>query len=78
MNKIEGRKYLLSLPTETQKLIDDVMATTIDMCYEFTGEDIGFFESAAYKAFKYEMMSHIIDNEYYDRKDKCWKNISNG
>lgn len=47
MNKIEGRRYLLSLPAETQKLIDDVMATTIDMCYEITGEDIGFFESAA-------------------------------
>lgn len=76
MSEIEAEKYYLSLPKEQQKLIVDVMLTTMCMCSELTDEPIVFFETMAYKVFRLEMLSHMLENEYYDYKEKVWKNFN--
>ena len=68
-----GHDYLQNLPEDQQDLIDRVMLSTIDMCSEMIGEDIIFTESAMYRAFKWEMLGHMLQDEYYDFKNKVWK-----
>lgn len=71
-----GHDYLKSLPEEQQDLIDRVMLSTIDMCSEISGEDFRFTEGAMYKAFKWEMLGHMVKDDYYDPVNKVWKNMN--
>ena len=73
MPKIEANKYYQSLPKEQQDLIMNVMLTTMDMCSQLIEEDIVFPESMAYRAFRLEMLSHMLEDEYFDFKNKKWK-----
>lgn len=72
-NKINGAKYYKSLSEEQQKLAKDVMMSTMDVISEILDEPIVFTESVAYKAMIYEVFGHMIENEYYDHKNKVWK-----
>lgn len=36
-------------------------------------KDIVFPESMAYRAFRLEMLSHMLEDEYFDFKNKNWK-----
>lgn len=67
--KIDGYNYYNNLTPDQQKLIKNVMLTTIDMCNEMAGEDIIFFEDAAIRSFMYEMLGRMINNEYYSVKN---------
>lgn len=73
MSKIDADKYYRSLPKEQQDIIMNVMLTTIDMCSELLEENIVFPESMAYRVFKLEMLSHMLEDEYFDFKNKNWK-----
>lgn len=73
MDYQKGKDYYNSLAEDEQKLIDDIMLTTMCMCSELTNVPCVFFERVAYKIFKYEMLTHLLDNEYYFDKDKQWK-----
>ena len=73
MDKIDGGKYYKSLPEEEQNLIYNVMVTTIDMCNSLSNDPVIFTEAMAYRAFRNEMIGHMLNKEWYDPKDKCWK-----
>lgn len=53
------------------------MLTTMDMCSQLIEEDIVFPESMAYRAFRLEMLSHMLEDEYFDFKNKNWKKDMN-
>ena len=76
MTRKESKKYFDVLSKEQQDLINKVMHTTMDMCSELIDENIVFPEAVAYKVFKWEMLSHMMDNEYYDFKNKTWKKLN--
>ena len=76
MSKIDEFKNFESLPKETQKLITDVMLSTIDMCNELSDgySKIVFFEDTAYKVMRAEMLDHMHRNEWFDvLGDRKWK-----
>lgn len=76
MSKIDEFKNFESLPKETQKLITDVMLSTIDMCNELSDgySKIVFFEDMAYKVMRAEMLDHMHRNEWFDvLGDRKWK-----
>lgn len=73
MSKIDADKYYQSLPKEQQDLITNVMLVTMDMCSELLKENIIFPEYMAYHVFKLKMLSHMLEDEYFDFKNKNWK-----
>ena len=70
MSKIDVDKYYQSLPKEQQDLITNVMLATMDMCSELLKENIIFPEYMAYRVFKLKMLSHMLEDEYFDFKLK--------
>lgn len=73
MSKIDTDKCYQSLPKEQQDLIENVMLTTMDMCSELIEKNIVFPEYMAYRVFKFEMLNHMMEDEYFDFKNKNWK-----
>ena len=73
--KIKGAEYYKSLDDDTRRLIDNVMFTTVDICNELNYEDnhpILFYEAAALCACRWEMLGHMLNNEYYDENLDKW------
>ena len=73
--KLKGAEYYKSLDDDTRRLIDKVMFTTVDICNELNHEDnhpILFYEAAAWRAFRWEMLGHMLNDEYYDGNLDKW------
>ena len=76
MSKIDEYKRFETLPKETQKLITDVMLTTMDMCNELSDgySKIVFFEDVALRVMRAEILDHINKKEWFDvLGDRTWK-----
>lgn len=73
MSKITAAQYYRSLPKEQQELIDNVMLSTMDMCADLIGEAVVFPEIMAYQCMRWEMLDHMLNDEYYDHRDRTWK-----
>lgn len=73
MTSIEAEEHYRSLPKEQQDLIMNVMLTTMDMCSELIEKNIVFPEYMTYRVFKFEMLNHMLEDEYFDFKNKNWK-----
>ena len=71
-SRLESYNYYRSLSRVQQELIDAIIYTTMDMCSEFTDVNLEFTESMSYKAFKLDIIGHMLDNEYFDYKTKTW------
>lgn len=69
-----GQEYYDSLPKETQKLITNVMFSTIDICNEILGTKLVAFEDVAYKVMREEMLERMINGEWFDALgSRTWK-----
>ena len=74
-SRLESYNYYRSLPRVQQELIDAIIYTTMDMYSEFTDVDIEFTEHMSYKAFKLDIIGHMLDNEYFDYNTKTWEQL---
>lgn len=73
MDTNKAKEFFNSLPVEQQTLIDKVLLSTIDMSNELQNTDLIFFEDVAYRLFRYEMLEHMLNDEFYDPKQKNWR-----
>lgn len=74
--KLKGAEYYKSLDDKTKQLINNVMHSTVDMCNMFNTEDnhpIMFYESAAWWAFRMEMLGHMLNDEFYNIRTNKWE-----
>ena len=71
----KGEEYLNTFTKEQRLIITNIVLTTMSACSELAGQNIMFTEDIGLKFFVHIVLSHMLEDEYYDINTKEWKKL---